>query len=127
MDRQIVHPPGRAWPVAPLSLGIKSGGHIYCSGQLPTDPRTGQVVSDDIRAQTRQVLENLQQVLQAAGSELGKVLKVTVYLTDIAEFAAMNEAYREFFPADPPARTTVAVAALARPGCRIEIDLIALA
>lgn len=127
MDRQVVQPAGRPRPGVPLSPAIKTGGHVYCSGQLPVDPQTGQAVSDDIRAQTRLVLENLNHVLQAAGSSLARALKVTVYLTDISEFAAMNEVYREFFPTEPPARTTVGVAALARPGCRIEIDLVALA
>lgn len=127
MDRQVVQLAGRPRLGVPLSPGIKAGGYVYCSGQLPVDPQSGQVVSDDIRAQTRRTLENLQQVLQAANSGLGRALKVTVYLTDISEFAAMNEVYREFFPTEPPARTTVGVAALARPGCRIEIDLVALA
>lgn len=127
MDRQVIQPAGRPRSAVPLSPGIKAGGSVYCSGQLPVDPQSGQVVSDDIRAQTRRTLENLQQVLQAAGSSLGRALKVTVYLTDISEFAAMNEVYRVFSPTEPPARTTVGVAALARPGCRIEIDLIALA
>lgn len=126
MDREVVASTGRPRPSVPLSAGIKTGAHVYCSGQLPVDPKTNEIVSENIQAQTRQVLENLNQVLRTAGTSLARAIKVTVYLTDISEFTAMNEIYTQFFPIDPPARTTVGVSALARPGCRVEIDLVAL-
>jgi 2-iminobutanoate/2-iminopropanoate deaminase len=127
MAREVVRPSGSPAANVPLSAAIKANGVVYCSGQLPVSPQTGQVVSADIKEQTRQVLNNLANVLGAAGSGLEKTLRVTVYMTDLSGFAHMNEVYREFFPLDPPARTTVGVASLARPGCLIEIDLIALA
>ncbi len=127
MTREIVRVPGSPASNVPLSPAVKANGIVYCSGQLPINPETGQVVPTDIKLQTRQVLNNLAGVLRAAGSDLAKTLRVSVYMTDLAGFAQMNEVYREFFAIDPPARSTVGVSALARAGCLIEIDLIALA
>jgi 2-iminobutanoate/2-iminopropanoate deaminase len=127
MSREIVALSDNTAIKVPLSPAVKANGLVYCSGQLPIDPHTGHVVSADIKQQTRQVLENLGRVLKAAGSDLGKALRVTVYMTDLTGFQQMNQVYSEFFSTDPPARTTVGVAALARAGCSIEIDLIALA
>lgn len=128
MIREIISPEtAKALAGVPLSSAIKANGVVYCSGQLPIDLKTGDLVSTEIGAQTQQVLENLSQVLRAAGTDLSKALKVTVYMTDLSGFHSMNEVYRRYFHSEPPARTTIGVASLARPGCLIEIDLVALA
>lgn len=127
MERVAINPKGFASTGSPVTFAIKAGGMVYCSGLLPTTPETGQVATGDIRAQTKQVLRNLEHVLKAAGSSLDRTVKVTVYMTDLSGFSAMNEVYREFFPTDPPARSTVGISGLVRPGCLIEIDLIAVA
>jgi len=110
--------------IGPYSQAIVSNGTAYLSGQIPLDPATGQVVEGDIAAQTARVLENLKAVLAACGSSLDQVLKTTVYLKDLGEFTRMNEVYARYFPANPPARSTVEVARLPR-DARIEIDAIA--
>ncbi len=123
MERQAIFPPGRPRPTPPYSPGIRLGNLLFTAGAVGAD--TDGRVPEDIRAQTRNTFENLKAVLAAAGSGLDHVLKVTVYLTDIGDFDAMNEVYRSYFAGDLPARTTVAVAALARPELRIEIEMIA--
>ncbi len=123
MQRQAIVPPGRPRPTSPFSPGIRLGNLLFTAGQVGTDVH-GKV-PEDIQGQARNVFENLKAVLAAGGSGLEHVLKSTVYLTDIKEFAAMNEVYRSYFSGDLPARTTVAVAALARPELRIEIEMIA--
>ena len=110
--------------IGPYSQAVVSNGLAYLSGQIPLDPATGQIVEGDIAAQTARVLENLKAVLAACGSSLDQVLKTTVYLKDLGEFARMNEVYARYFPAAPPARSTVEVARLPREA-RIEIDAIA--
>jgi 2-iminobutanoate/2-iminopropanoate deaminase len=110
--------------IGPYSQAVVSNGLAYLSGQIPLDPATGQIVEGDIAAQTARVLENLKAVLAACGSSLDQVLKTTVYLKDLSEFARMNEVYARCFPAAPPARSTVEVARLPR-DARIEIDAIA--
>ena len=110
--------------IGPYSQAVVSNGIAYLSGQIPLDPATGQIVEGDIAAQTARVLENLKAVLAACGSSLDQVLKTTVYLKDLGEFARMNEVYARYFPATPPARSTVEVARLPREA-RIEIDAIA--
>lgn len=110
--------------IGPYSQAVVSNGTAYLSGQIPLDPATGQIVEGDIAAQTARVLENLKAVLAACGSSLDQVLKTTVYLKDLSEFARMNEVYARYFPATPPARSTVEVARLPREA-RIEIDAIA--
>ncbi len=111
--------------IGPYSQAIVSGQLIFCSGQVAFDPQTGQFIEGDVGAQTRRALENLSAVLHAAGSSLAQVVKTTVFLTSIADFAAMNEVYAEFFTGDPPARSTVGVAELPR-GARVEVECIAL-
>jgi 2-iminobutanoate/2-iminopropanoate deaminase len=101
------------------------GDIVYCSGQIGTDPVTGQLAGPGVEEQTEQVLENLKSILEAAGSSLEKVDKCTVFITDQTDFNAMNEVYRKYFPKDPPARSCVVVAALARPGLVVEIECIA--
>lgn len=112
--------------IGPYSQAIQANGLIFISGQIPLDPKTNTLVEGDIRVQTERVLENLKGIVEAAGSSLGKVVKTTVFLKDMGEFAAMNEVYARYFAADPPARATVEVARLPR-DVRVEIDLIALA
>jgi 2-iminobutanoate/2-iminopropanoate deaminase len=110
--------------IGPYSQAVAFNGLVYCSGQIPLDPATAVVVEGDIAAQTERVLENLKAVLQAAGSSLELVLKTTVFLKDMGEFAKMNEVYARFFPADAPARATVEAARLPR-DVRVEIECIA--
>jgi 2-iminobutanoate/2-iminopropanoate deaminase len=123
MDRRPIAPTDRPRSTSPISPGIQLGDVLYTSGQTGAD-KAGKVPAD-IREQTRNTFENLKAVLAAAGSSLDQVLKVTVYLTDMKDFAAMNEVYRTYFPGDPPARTTVGITALARPELHIEIEMIA--
>lgn len=111
-------------PVGPYSQAVRSGDLLFCSGQIPLDPATGELVAGGIEEQARRVLANLEAVLSAAGASFESVLKTTIFLTDLADFAAMNGVYQGYFPKDPPARTTVQVAALPR-GARVEIDVIA--
>lgn len=110
--------------IGPYAQAIVHGGVVYCSGQIPLDPASAQVVEGDVAAQTRQVLANLEAVLVAAGSGLDCVLKTTVYLRDMADFGAMNGVYAERFGDWRPARATVAVAGLPR-DVRVEIDCVA--
>ncbi len=110
-------------PVGPYSQAIIAGDFVYVAGQGPMDVTTGRLVTDSVQAETRQVLRNIQAILEAAGTSLRNVVKCNVYLADRRDFAAMNEVYREFFPTDPPARTTVQ----AHPpvDIRVEIDCVA--
>jgi len=110
--------------IGPYSQAIRCGNLLFVSGQIPLDPATGQMVEGDIGAQTERVLQNLAAILGASGSSLTKVLKTTVYLRDLGEFARMNEVYSKFFGDLPPARATVQVARLPRDAA-VEIDLIA--
>jgi 2-iminobutanoate/2-iminopropanoate deaminase len=112
--------------IGPYSQAVASGGFVFLSGQIPLDPATNQLVEDDIAVQTERVFENLKAVLEAGGSSLARALKVTVYLREMSDFSKMNEVYARYFPAAPPARTTIQAAALPR-GARVEIDLIASA
>ncbi len=109
--------------VGPYSQGIRSNGFIFTSGQLPATP-TGELILDDIAAGARRSLENVKAVLEAGGATMEDVIKVTIYLTDMSDFAAVNEVYKTFFPAPPPARSCIAVAALPL-GVPIEIEAIA--
>ena len=110
--------------IGPYSQAVAHNGLLYLSGQIALDPATGQLIEGDIAAQTERVLENLKAVLEAAGSSLGRVLKTTVYLKDLGEFATMNEVYGRYFPENPPARATVEVARLPR-DARVEIEAVA--
>lgn len=110
--------------IGPYSQAVAAGGFVFLSGQVPIDPNTGKIVQDGIEAQTRRCLDNLAAVLHAAGASLSSVVKTTVYLTNLSDFPAMNAIYASYFPADPPARSTVQVAALPI-GAAIEIDAIA--
>jgi 2-iminobutanoate/2-iminopropanoate deaminase len=112
--------------IGPYSQGVRAGELLFTSGQIPLDPRSGELVTGDAAAQTRQVMENLRAVLEAGGSSLELVLKTTIYLVDLGDFADVNRAYACFFGDPPPARSTVQVAALPR-GARVEIEAIARA
>ena len=111
--------------IGSYSQAVKVGNHIYLSGQIPIDPETGEFVSEDILEQTRQVLRNLGAVLETSGVSFAHVVKTTVFLADMNEFAAMNEIYAEYFSENEPARSTIQAAALPR-GARVEIDCIAV-
>jgi 2-iminobutanoate/2-iminopropanoate deaminase len=111
--------------IGPYSQAIKANGWIFCSGQVAIDPATQQVISGDVAAQTDRVLRNLSEILEAAGSGLGKVLKTTVFLKNMSDFARMNEVYGKYFTSAPPARSTVEVARLPK-DVLVEIDVIAL-
>jgi 2-iminobutanoate/2-iminopropanoate deaminase len=112
--------------LGPYSQAIRWGDLIFVSGQIPIDPATGQVVGDDVAAQTERVLKNLAAILEAAGASLGQVLKTTVYLRDLNDFGKMNEVYARFFSEQPPARATVQVARLPR-DVSVEIEAVAAA
>lgn len=124
ISRRVITSSNAPAPVAAYSQAIASGDLLFCSGQIAIDPQTGHMVGGGIEAETERVLENLKAVLAAAGASLADVVKTTVYLTDFAEFQAMNAVYVRAFPAEPPARATVGVAALPR-GAKIELEAIA--
>lgn len=111
--------------IGPYSAGIRTPQYIFLAGQVGLDPATGELVPGGIEAETRQALTNMANILEAAGSSLDQVVKTTVFLADLAEFSRMNAVYAEFFPKEPPARTTVGVAGLPK-GARVEIEAIAL-
>lgn len=118
-------PPGVAAPRGPYSPAVRAGGYIYVSGQIPVDPVTNQTVLGDVKTETRQVLSNIQRILEGCGASLSDVVRCGVFLVDVKDFAAMNEVYAEFFGTAKPARTTIAVAALPLPGAKVEIDAVA--
>ena len=126
MTRESVQTDKAPKAIGPYEQAIKANGFIYTAGQIPIDPKTANFVEGDISAQTRQVLENLKAVLEAGGSALDRVVKATVFLKNMADFAAMNEVYAQYLGSAKPARSTVAVAELPR-GALVEIDLVALA
>ena len=124
MPRDPIFIPNAPPPTFPYSPAIRSGDHVFLSGQTGVDPATGQLVEGDVVAQTEQVFKNLARVLSAGGLSLGDAVKCNVYLTDIGDFQAMNAVYARQFEAPYPARTTVAVAALPG-GALVEIELVA--
>lgn len=124
--KQIVETNAAPQAIGPYSQAVIAGGLIFASGQIPLDPQTGQFVPGGIGEQTEQVLRNISRVLEAAGAGLDRVVKTTVYLADMGDFAAMNEVYGRFFGAEPPARATIEAARLPR-DARVEIDVIAIA
>ena len=112
--------------IGPYSQAVKANGFVFTAGQVSFDPATGQLVEGDVARQTARVLENLKAIVEAAGSSLDRAVKATVYLKDMNDFAAMNEVYARYFPANFPARSTVEAVRLPR-DARVEIDLITLA
>lgn len=125
MPKTVVRSDNAPAPVAAYSQAVRAGDFLFLSGQLGIDPRTAQMVEGGVENQTRQVLENLMAVLKAGGADRRDVVKVTAYLADMQDFAAFNAVYVSYFPDDPPARATVAVAGLPR-NARVELDAIAL-
>ena len=124
--RRIVKTVEAPQAIGPYSQAVVAGGFVFASGQSPLDPRTGEFVAGGVAEQTEQVLRNLSKVLEAAGTGLGRVVKTTVFLADMNDFAEMNEVYGRHFAQDPPARSTVQAARLPR-DARVEIDAVALA
>jgi 2-iminobutanoate/2-iminopropanoate deaminase len=125
MQRERISTADAPGAIGPYSQAIATSSFVFCSGQVALEPASGALVEGDVRAQTRRALENLSGVLNAAGSALAQVVKTTVFLISMSDFAAMNEVYAEFFPGDPPARSTIAVAELPK-GARVEIEAVAL-
>lgn len=125
MPREQISTPSAPAAIGPYSQAIAAGTLVFASGQIALDPATGQLSDGDVRVQTRRALDNVRAVLAAAGSSLEQVVKTTVFLTRMADFAAMNEVYAEYFMGTPPARSTVAVAELPR-GAQVEVEVIAL-
>lgn len=122
--RKAVRADGAPAAIGPYSQAVRSGGFLFCSGQVALDPATGKIVGGGIEAQTERVLRNLSAVLGAGGADLASVVKTTVYLADLADFPQMNRVYATFFPEDPPARATVQAAKLPADAL-VEIDAIA--
>jgi 2-iminobutanoate/2-iminopropanoate deaminase len=122
--RQAISTTSAPVAIGPYSQAIKAGGLLFVSGQIPTDPATGNIVAGDIATQTRRVLQNIGEILKAAGASFDSVARTTVYLKDMNDFAAMNEVYGTFFTAPAPARATVQVARLPK-DAMVEIDVIA--
>lgn len=124
MDKTVINTPGAPAPVGPYSQAIALGGFVFCSGQIPINPANGALVEGDIALETARVMENLKAVLESAGSSMDKVVKTTIFLTNLGDFARVNEVYGSFFQAAPPARSTIQVGALPK-GARVEIECIA--
>ncbi len=127
MSRKVIATEKAPKAIGPYSQAIvaPAGELLFCSGQIPIDPATGELVSQDVVAQAEQVMKNLAAVLEAGGSSFAKVIRTTIYLTDLGNFAKVNELYGRYFPAEPPARATVQVCALPK-GSQVEIDAIAM-
>ena len=126
MTKEVIATDAAPKAIGPYSQAIRAGGFLFCSGQIPLDPVTGELRGTDVRGQTMQVLENIASVLNAAGLSFSDVVKTTIYLTDLADFAVVNEIYGGKFSTAPPARSTVEVKGLPR-GARVEIEVLALA
>lgn len=126
MSREIIHTDKAPAAIGPYSQGVRAGGFIFFSGQIPINPANGEVVSGGIVAQAEQVMLNLEALLAASGTGFDAVVKTTIFLTDLADFAQVNEIYGRYFTVAPPARSTVQVSALPK-GVAIEIEVIALA
>ncbi len=124
MQREVIRSEQAPKALGPYEQGVKLDGWLFTSGQIPLDPQTGALVPGGIGPQTRRVLENLRAILEAAGTSLDRVVKTTVFMTNLDEFQEMNAVYAEFFPREKPARSTVGVATLPR-GALLEIDVVA--
>ena len=122
--KRIIKTPDAPQAIGPYSQAVEAGGFVFVSGQIPIEPKTGAVVQSDIKEQTKLILENAGKILAAAGCSMSHVVKATIYLKNIGDFAAVNEVYGSFFPSDPPARATVEVSRLPK-DVAIEMDFIA--
>ena len=126
MQKKIIETLAAPKAIGPYSQAIQAGGFVFVSGQIPLDPATGDLVSGSVEEETARVLDNIRAILEAAGLGMGDVVKTTVYLADLGDFARVNKVYGRYFESEPPARATVQVAALPR-GARVEIEAIAAA
>ncbi len=124
MSKRIIHTDAAPAAIGPYSQAVRAGDFVFTAGQIGLDPATGEMVPGGVEAQTRQALRNLQAVLEAAGASLHQVVKTTVFLADMNDFAAMNAVYATFFAAEPPARSAVQAAALPK-GALVEIEAVA--
>jgi len=124
--KKIISTDEAPWAIGPYSQAVRSRNLLFCSGQIPLDPKSGEIVSGDIAAQTRRVLDNIAAVLRAEGLTFDNVVKTTIFLTDLRDFQTVNEVYSSYFKQQPPARSTVQVSALPK-GARVEIEAIAAA
>lgn len=127
MGREVIQTEGAPAAIGPYSqaIAVPAGRMIFLSGQIPLDPKTGQLIEGDVAAQAEQVMKNLEAVLQKAGASFANVVRCGIFLTDLGDFAKVNEVYAKRFPSNPPARATVQVSALPR-GAKVEIDAIAV-
>ena len=125
MPKRVISTPDAPEAVGPYSQAIEANGFVFCSGQIPLDPASGELLTGSIADQTRRCMQNLTAVLEAAGSSLEQVIKVNVYLADIAHYAEFNTAYGEFFDQEPPARAALAVGGLPK-GASVEVECVAL-
>ncbi len=123
MDKRIIETEAAPKAIGPYSQAVISGGFLFCSGQIPIDPKTGEHIRGEARNQARMVLENLKSIIEHAGASMNDAVKVTIYLTSMDHFKAVNEVYMTYFPSKPPARATVAVAGLPL-GFDVEMDAI---
>jgi 2-iminobutanoate/2-iminopropanoate deaminase len=124
--KKIISTPDAPAAIGPYSQAVRAGSLVFCAGQVPLDPQTAQIVSEDIAEQTRRVLDNVGAILKAEGLTLANVVKTTVFLSDFGDFQKMNEVYATYFPENPPARSTVGVSTLPK-NARVEIEAIAFA
>ena len=124
MGRKIIKTSDAPQAIGPYSQAVEAGGFVFVSGQIPLDPKTGSVLQGDIKMQTKLVMDNAKAVLAAAGCSMSRVVKATIYLKSMADFALVNEVYGGYFPADPPARATIEVSRLPK-DVAVEIDFIA--
>ena len=122
-ERESINAPGAPPAIGPYSHAVRAGDLLICSGQIPLDPVSGEIVGDSAAQQARRCLENLSAVCEAAGTDLARAVRLTVYMTDLGAFAEVNEVYGSFFPSDPPARVAVEVSGLPK-GAQVEIDAI---
>jgi 2-iminobutanoate/2-iminopropanoate deaminase len=125
VPKQIISTTDAPQAIGPYAQAVRAGNLLFLSGQIPLDPATGALIEGDVVAQTKRVMENLSAVLRAAGATFATVVKSTIYLVDLGDFAKVNEVYGGYFPSAPPARATVQVAALPR-GASVEIEMIAV-
>jgi 2-iminobutanoate/2-iminopropanoate deaminase len=124
--KKIISTPDAPAAIGPYSQAVRVGSTVYCAGQIPLDPKSGQIVSDDIAEQTRRVMENISAVLRAENLDFSNVVKTTIFLTSLGDFQTVNEIYATYFRENPPARSTVQVSALPK-GAKVEIEAIAMA
>jgi 2-iminobutanoate/2-iminopropanoate deaminase len=125
MSKEVLSTDKAPQAIGPYSQGVRAGGFLFLSGQIPLDPATGLIQGSDIVQQAEQVMENIESLLSAAGLEFGDIVKTTIFLVDLSDFSAVNEVYSKRFPSDPPARSTIEVKGLPR-GAMVEIEVTAL-